>query len=49
MIACTGDSSDPIMTNSRDFGFDATLSKPFLLGTLLETVGMVLADPQDPR
>jgi CheY-like chemotaxis protein len=48
MIACTGDSSDPVMANSRDFGFEATLSKPFLLGTLLETVGMVLADPLDP-
>ncbi|HXP89329.1 MAG TPA: response regulator [Fibrobacteria bacterium] len=48
MIACTGDSSDPVMADSSRFGFQATLSKPFLLGTLLETVGLVLADPPGP-
>jgi CheY-like chemotaxis protein len=44
IIACSGDSSDPLMADSRHFGFEAALAKPFLLGALLESVALVLAD-----
>jgi len=48
VIACTGDSSDPVMLDPRRFGFEASLSKPFFLETLLETVAAVLSSARDP-
>jgi DNA-binding response OmpR family regulator len=42
LIACSGDSTDPVMVEPARYGFDGTLTKPFLFGTLLETLAAVL-------
>jgi two-component system, cell cycle sensor histidine kinase and response regulator CckA len=42
LIACSGDSTDPAMADPIRNGFDATLTKPFLFGALLETLARVL-------
>lgn len=42
LIACTGDSSDPIVSDPSRYGFDGTLTKPFLFGALLETLTRII-------
>ena len=42
LIACSGDSTDPAMADPIRNGFDATLTKPFLFGAMLETLARVL-------
>ena len=42
LIACTGDSTDPVVSDPGRYGFDDVLTKPFLFGALLETLTRVL-------
>lgn len=44
LIACTGDSSDPVISDPARFGFDGTLTKPFLFGALLEAMTSVIGE-----
>jgi signal transduction histidine kinase/CheY-like chemotaxis protein len=46
-IVCSGYSSDPVMANFRDYGFDAVVPKPYDLSLLEETVRSLL--PADAR
>jgi len=46
LIACSGDSTDPVIIDPNQYGFDASLTKPFLFGALLETLARVLAEPR---
>lgn len=47
LIACSGDSTDPAVVDPGRFGFDGTLAKPFLFGTLLETLEQVVEGSAD--
>jgi len=42
LIACSGDSTNPVILEPGRYGFDGTLTKPFLFGALLETLTRVL-------
>jgi len=46
LIACSGDSTDPAVLDPGRYGFDGSLTKPFLLAALLETLARVLGEPQ---
>ena len=38
ILACTGSATHPVVERPRSFGFDACLTKPFLIHDLLEAV-----------
>ncbi len=43
IVVCSGYSTDPVMANFNDHGFDAALVKPFLIKDLNECVARVMA------
>ena len=46
LIACSGDSTDPAIVDPGRYGFDGSLTKPFLFSALLETLTRVLGEPR---
>jgi CheY-like chemotaxis protein len=44
-VVSSGQSYDPIVTNYRDYGFDAVISKPFRVSDLGDTLRMLECEP----
>lgn len=43
-IVCSGYSTDPVMANFSDYGFKASISKPFTIGQLGNVLQDVLSE-----
>jgi CheY-like chemotaxis protein len=43
-IVSSGYSSDPVMANFRDYGFQAVVPKPYEIGKLIETIKRLLSE-----
>jgi DNA-binding NarL/FixJ family response regulator len=48
-IVSSGYSSDPVVANYRDYGFQAVASKPYNVNTIVHAVEAVLGDTESSR